>query len=308
MKKCLLLFLITALCLYLLAPLGCMLPPEEAKAASFAPSEPLSDALLDALLDEAETIDLTPYRASEEEVHHAYSRLYATEPALFFISPAYALSRSPDGSIAYLRPTYRLAGDARLAAEADMAARIAAIVLPLRDLSPVVQVAYLHDYMITHYTYDSDYRVYDSYTLLKTGRGVCQAYALLFTSLCRALNIPACPVTCFEMSHEWNMVMLNGEWYHIDLIWDDTDLAGEIDHTYFLIGDEELRARRALRSEAWDTAYSWEAPETAPGIRTLSAPWRSYALPFLFTEGTVRFSLSEEQLQINDDLTCTPLP
>ncbi len=315
MKRLFVRALCALLCLCLTAPLcvSCRFVGAEftLPAAAETPLAPLEAYLSEALSCETEMIDLTAYHVTEEEVHAVYSSLYATDPSLFFVKANYGISKNERGEVSYLRPAYSLTDAARVSAAEDFHARVETIIAPIRALTPLEQVAYLHDYLILHYSYDTSYTVYDAYTLLTTGRGVCQAYALLFTALARALGIPAACVTCFDRSHEWNAVLLNGEWYHIDLIWDSSDTPGEVYHTYFLIGDEELRARRALQDPLWDTAYTWDAPGKAHGIRTLSAPWRrenAAPLPFFLPgNGTLLFTSSGGTYRVLSDLTCTPV-
>ena len=47
-------------------------------------------------------------------------------------------------------------------------------------------------------------------------------------------------------NHGWNLVKLNGEWYHLDVTWND---AGGDRKTFYLVTDEFMR-----QSRAWDTS------------------------------------------------------
>ncbi len=309
MKRRLISVLCTMLCLCCVAPLccACTLSPRflALSVAAEAPDTPLVDYLTEALAREETTIDLTAYHVDEETLHHTYSTLYATDPTLFFVAAEYSISASADGSVAYLRPVYRMTGDARVRAAEDFSRRIRTIVSPVRALSPVEQVAYLHDYMVLHFTYDTAHAVYDAYSLLTGGRGVCQAYALLFTALARELKIPTVCVPCFDRAHEWNMVRLGDMWYHIDLVWDDTDIPGEVLHTYFLLDDATLCARRAAWDSAWDTDYTWSAPAPAADARMADAPWHALTTPFRFpADGSLTFSLSGRCYVLLPDLSC----
>ncbi len=312
MKKILFRLLCTALCLCYSASLctACVVGTADISLSASAHTErPAIDVLIkDALLREEETIDLTVYCMKESDLHTIYSTLYATDPSLFYVAAEYSISTGADGYVDYLRPVYRMAGEARVRATEDFTRRINSIVAPLRTLTPLEQVAYLHDYMILRFTYDTSHTVYDAYTLLTSGSGVCQAYALLFTALAQALEIPAACVTCFDRAHEWNMVYLNDAWYHIDLVWDDTDHDGEVLHTYFLLGDAELRARRAAQEDAWNTTYTWDAPAPSASTPTGEILWRNLSGPFSFpADGTVTFTYGGVSYHVDATLACTPL-
>ena len=65
------------------------------------------------------------------------------------------------------------------------------------------------------------------------------------------------------MNHAWNQVKLNGQWYHIDVTWDDPtmanntsltsteDIYGNCRHTFFLLSDNGIKAERHY---GWDTS------------------------------------------------------
>lgn len=83
---------------------------------------------------------------------------------------------------------------------------------------------------------------------------VCQGYAEAFELLCSQVGIQAymmygtagTAATGYE-SHAWNIVKINGEWYHIDCTWDDPTVNGgivtdgsNIIYQYFLLTDAEM--------------------------------------------------------------------
>lgn len=47
-------------------------------------------------------------------------------------------------------------------------------------------------------------------------------------------------------SHGWNLVKLNGEWYHLDVTWND---AGGDRKTFYLVTDEFMK-----QSHIWNTS------------------------------------------------------
>lgn len=264
------LLLLLAACL----SLGGCLEGAQNEASETAPALPaaeenVSAAIRAALLREEEEIDLSGMKTTEDAVDRVYARLLATEPALFFVTPTYTLTcvGAEERRPLRLRPTYRWSGEALEAVRADFTARVDAyIAAGPAACASLARVADLHDRMILDFSYDDTGEVIDPYTLLISGRGVCQAYSLLFTALCRASGVEAHAVTCFPLSHAWNEVKLAGGWYHVDLTWDETALpyAGRVPHGYFLLTDEELAARRIADDPAWADAH-WDAPYACDG-------------------------------------------
>lgn len=40
--------------------------------------------------------------------------------------------------------------------------------------------------------------------------------------------------------HAWNIVNIDGNYYHVDVTWDDPDESDNINYDYFLISDEQM--------------------------------------------------------------------
>lgn len=108
------------------------------------------------------------------------------------------------------------------------------------------QVKALHDLLAQRNTYndkpanDMDENLsHTAYSGLISGDAyepVCDGYSKALKVVSRLLNIP-CALASSE-THMWNNVKMDdGEWYNIDLTWDDdNDL--EISYDYFLIGSQ----------------------------------------------------------------------
>ena len=93
-----------------------------------------------------------------------------------------------------------------------------------------------HDYLINNCNYQvgSD----GPYNALFKGKSNCNGYALSFLSI-----MQSCGIECtYETgdNHAWNSVKLDGEWYNVDVTWDDSgvwDKEGGILYDNFLKND-----------------------------------------------------------------------
>ena len=71
-------------------------------------------------------------------------------------------------------------------------------------------------------------------------RFVCSGYAEAFCVLCNRLDVPCMYVEGnYDFgAHAWNYVQMeDGQWYGMDVTWDDDDAGGPPRHTYFLTGN-----------------------------------------------------------------------
>ena len=118
------------------------------------------------------------------------------------------------------------------------------------------KVRLVHNYLIEKLDYDSTIskdNIYNIYGALINKCTVCEGYARSFKYLMDELNIP-CLIACGTAinssgeneSHAWNYVQLNGNWYAVDVTWDDPIIVGNgyidssIKYKYYLKGSEEF--------------------------------------------------------------------
>ena len=106
----------------------------------------------------------------------------------------------------------------------------------------------VHDFMVKHYSYNLTSGGAAT-TMLLTNQGVCEAYSRVYYLLTEMAGLEAHIVLGIAGGpHAWNMVRVDGDWYHVDVTWDDcitpteTRESGAVDisRRYFLINDIEM--------------------------------------------------------------------
>ncbi len=132
-----------------------------------------------------------------------------------------------------------------------------------KGMSEAEKVKAVHDYIVLHTAYYNNDRlkpedypedVFTTRGVLLKGEAVCQGYAETFQLFMDRLGINCKFVVGKDrnnnVGHAWNMVSLDGAWYHVDVTWDDPipDQKGKIQYKYFLITDEILSA-----DHSWNT-------------------------------------------------------
>lgn len=111
------------------------------------------------------------------------------------------------------------------------------------SISVADQVLILHDYMDSHYYYDTTYADYYPSIMLTEKSGVCQSYAYLFQYLMGLKGVECYTTVSDSMNHAWNIVGLNGNYYNLDITWDDPiqDYFGQARHNYFMLSDATMQ-------------------------------------------------------------------
>lgn len=127
----------------------------------------------------------------------------------------------------------------------------------MSDLQKIIAV---HDYIVRNHQYEMNTTgsPFTVYTFMHEKQGVCMAYALLFEKMMSELQIPCLYVIGdadgeSDLGHGWNMVQLNGEWYHIDSTWNDIGSKlknHEIRYRYFLRSDDFMK-----QDHYWNSAH-----------------------------------------------------
>ncbi len=126
------------------------------------------------------------------------------------------------------------------------------------------QLLYVHDWLTTHNVYNSYATSYASVAgtiyngqaysylpwsplaaLTDEEQPVCEGYSKAFKLVCDELGIPCLLIvgTGNGEDHMWNQVLLDGQWYAVDVTYDDptvngvgSNVSGYEKHDYFLVG------------------------------------------------------------------------
>ncbi len=121
------------------------------------------------------------------------------------------------------------------------------------DMNEFEKIKYIHDTVTKNCVYgELKSGSHDSaYGCLVKGKANCEGYSKAFLLLCNKAGIDSMIVTGTAQgndgesdSHMWNMVKLEGKWYHIDLTWDDPTLTpvdkSYIRYDFFNLTDSEI--------------------------------------------------------------------
>lgn len=112
---------------------------------------------------------------------------------------------------------------------------------------------YLHDWLVSRVTYnkaalsdaEKHKRAWDIVGAIINQKAVCEGYTKAMQVLFNMVGIESTPVTgVSDEPHMWNMVKIDGEWYHLDATTNDSDNMGL--HAYFNVTDEVVLAKRTI--------------------------------------------------------------
>lgn len=190
-------------------------------------------------------INLRDYNIPVSDLGYVYSSIVYNNPKMYFVSTGCRYSYNPSTNmVSSVLPQY-FETDTEVIDQTmqsiDEATEEVMMYLD-ESMTDFEKIMAVHDYMVLHYDYDYTYSNYDI-TIMTTKTGVCMSYALAFKHIMNELGIECLYVSSDEdMDHAWNLVNLDGEWYHIDLTWDDPGTNyGQVRHEYALLSDFEIQ-------------------------------------------------------------------
>ena len=207
-------------------------------------------------------------------IREYYDKLY-TAADRFYVSSAFGY-RAAGSTVYSFWVKYTYDAEQIPAMKAEFARTLEEVVSGVQPgWSEAETVLYFHDWLATRCAYDLTYTRNDAYAAMVDGDAVCQGYALAMCVLCRAAGIARYPITSDSLKHMWNVVRVDGEWYHCDITYDDIspDMLGHSLHEYVLVSDAYMQADGAHQADDWN--YFSEGNEiVCSSTRYENAFWR----------------------------------
>lgn len=120
--------------------------------------------------------------------------------------------------------------------------------------SDFAKILKIHDWIVKNVSYGMSTLYYDfGVGALANRKAVCAGYAQCYQFLLRQVGIDSVYIAANTKKepHAWNLVKLDGHWFHVDCTWDrGLGVNPNVKHTYFMLSDAEFNAD-GVHSEDW---------------------------------------------------------
>ena len=270
-------------------------------AAVTAPAEGWRETLEEAVRNWEETVEFASGGVKVSELMEVLDGFYRQPDLFYYGYGSYMYYESdPETAISvtfhYLPYTQ---AEIREYEEAALAALAEALLPGMSDLQKALA---LHDWLAVNVSYDQatfegtsvNEDAYTAFGALVERTAVCQGYSMAYIALLERCGIEAAYASSDAMNHGWTLVKLDGNWYHVDVTWDDPtpDRLGQAEHTFFLLSDQAIRSRD---SGSGDLHYDWVSDASAGDTRYDEGEfWTSLEQPLVFTDSSTVWHLSSE--------------
>lgn len=259
----------------------------------------VDEALYTGLSMAEDAVDLTGYNLKPENLKDLYVSVLNSHADLFYVDRVWSYSYSSVNGVNYITkvyPEYLMEGDELAQAKEEFYTMSGEILAQVQDnWSDLEKAMFLHDYICNAYEYDTSYKIYDAYQFMKEKKGVCQAYTELYGYLLKQCGISVDYASSTDMNHIWNLVFINGSWYHVDVTWDDplnanVDIPGRAGHNCF------MRSDAGIASSSAGKHYGWVSNEKGNSETYENAFWSIIDKPFVY-ENNQWYCMYEEKIQ-----------
>lgn len=173
-------------------------------------------------------IDLNGHNIDfNKDLNNIIDLVYSDHPEYFWFTGSW--NASFDADALTIIPIYTITGSELSSAQTAFDKKTTELTKGLAGKTDYEISKILHDRVIDTVTYNFTKNDQNAYGALVEGKAVCNGYARAYQHLMKKVGIPAWyiggssinPTTNESESHAWNVVKLNGNWYHSDITWDD---------------------------------------------------------------------------------------
>ena len=192
-------------------------------------------------------------RMSGEELYNVFFRMRLDHPEIFWATGFKYRYYQESPNIQFL-PEYLFDRAKVKEHQKAMKSRVEKLARPAQKLSESEKEKYIHDFICENVKYDKLKKPYSHEIIgpLGQGVGVCEGIAKAVKVLCDELGVWCMIAICgnnpdkgIKYRHTWNIVRINGKYYHLDATFDNTltrkcAIGEEIRYDYFNLEDKSI--------------------------------------------------------------------
>ena len=198
----------------------------------------------------------------ENELVTAYHFVLYDHPELFWVDGSFSYTRRNDGII--IRPNNNVSFGMHLQMIERLDSVLREIILRASSVPNLYdRILYVHDCLVSLSDYDQRAKNdYDNYPLASTaygclveGKAICSGYTKAFQLILQKLGV-SCGYVSGVLNnggrHAWNYVKYNGDFYYVDVTFDDPihanklNVGNQILHNWFFVSTKEIERNRRI--------------------------------------------------------------
>ena len=278
---------------------------ETSKLSNYVDTNELRDYLIPEFQSFKDTIDISKFNIPYSAVDDLRQFIWREIPECFHVGSLKVYITDPVPSLLveyeYTKSEYdKMFSDCKK--EAD---KLLDGIKGNSALSDVQKALLIHDRLAAHNEYDYFHpdtysEKYTMYAALVSKCSVCDGYTKAYAYLLRQVGIECINCLSQSLGHSWNLVKIDGQYYHVDVTWDDHawkqgdhGVYGYVTHTNFLRSNSGIGTNHK--------ASDFYAPATS--TKYDSYFWQSSNAEFKLVGGNIYYIDSDKQqlMRLNSD-------
>jgi hypothetical protein len=171
-------------------------------------------------------------------------------PIIFYVSSFKIITRGGSEKATFV-PNYKFSSRA-IGKYNERIKNVLSIFEQVRDKSDIEKELFVHDFMLKHYRYDHSFHdnSYSVLGLIKSRKAVCQGIALFVKLAMDYLDVHSIVVygeaenpsrDGAREGHAWNLVRIDGHYYHLDATFNMTITTNRFRYDYFNLCDRDIQ-------------------------------------------------------------------
>ena len=235
----------------------------------------LQQEMYDTLFDAAVTMKTGNIQLGKGTKKDAIIAMYAMKydhPELFWLGFEYGIGENDDS--VYMRfdkgdlKGYTYTHNERVTMMSELKSGVETILdeCIASDMSDFEKEVAIHDWLCQNVVYDNTVTDYEkiaenkrenpspwtAYGAIVNRVAVCEGYSKAFQLLMYCVGINSnlvCGSVTDGSPHMWNTVMLDNDWYYVDVLWDDVD-EDNVTHTFLNVDSEMISKTHTIFSDS----------------------------------------------------------
>lgn len=180
---------------------------------------------------------------NSNSIEDIMTAIYNDHPEFFWLETAYSYGYTNKGVVIYVTLSYNATAETMQTSRTAFLNAASSIINEASQYASDLEKersVYMQLQRLAAYNENADINQ-SAYSALVNQSSVCAGYARAFQYIMQKLNIPCyfCSGYANGGNHAWNIVCIDGEYYNVDISWDDTlgEQINEISYTYFNLSD-----------------------------------------------------------------------
>ena len=189
-------------------------------------------------------------RLDMQELSDIFFRLRLDNPWIFYVT-GFSCRYVQGADTMQLVPDYMFEKKKIKEHQKALQGRVSRLTRPAGEMKTELdKELYIHDFICSSVTYDKLKKSYSHEIIgpLQQGVGVCEGIAKTVKLLCDELGIACIIAVCdadpengLKYRHAWNVIRIQGKWYHLDVTYDNSlGRYGQNRFDYFNLEDKKI--------------------------------------------------------------------